>query len=261
MDRGCRVRSMAIINQKGGSGKTTTCVNLSAALGEHGRRVLVIDMDPQASATSWYDIKDPGRGVTDIFISEVPLLELVRATKVMGVAIVPASAWLSGAEKALKWESDALLRFRKSVEALPTRQWDYLIVDCAPTLGILTANALIAVQEVLIPVEAHHMALPGVDRVIASVATLRSHLNPELEITGILPCRVDPRTRHSRNIVRELRSRFGNLVSKVEIRENVRLAEAPSKGQPITLYDSNSHGAQDYRELAKEIIAAENGRV
>ena len=126
---------MAVINQKGGSGKTTTCVNLSAALGERGRRVLVIDMDPQASATSWYNIKDPGRGVTEIFISDQPLLELVRATEVMGVTIVPASAWLSGAEKALRWESDALLCFRRSIEALPTGQWDYLIVDCAPTLG------------------------------------------------------------------------------------------------------------------------------
>lgn len=254
------MRSMAIINQKGGSGKTTTSVNLAAALGEQGRRVLVVDLDPQASATHWYDVEDPGRGISNIFISQTPLLELVRATAVLGVAVVPSSAWLSGAEKSLLWENASLQVFRKSLATLPREQWDYVIVDCPPTLGLLTANALIGAKEVLIPVEAHHMALPGVDRVIASVDTLRTHLNPDLNITIILPCRVDARTRHSREVVRELRSRFGNLVSKVEIRENIRLAEAPARQQPITIYDSHSKGAEDYRQLALEVIANENGR-
>ncbi len=251
------MRSIAILNQKGGSGKTTTAVSLAAALGEFGRRVLVVDMDPQGTATDWFGIKDPGRGITDIFISVKSLLDLVRPTAVMGVTLVPASAWLIGAEKALAWEVGAVQIFSRAMAALPHGQWDYLIVDCPPALGILTANTLIGVKEVLIPVEAHHLALPGVDRVITSVQTLRNHLNPDLQIAGILACRVDSRTRHSRDVVRELRSRFGKLVYKVEIRENVRLAEAPSEGLPITLYDRHSKGAHDYRELAREIMAGE----
>lgn len=244
------MRSIAILNQKGGSGKTTTAVNLAAALGEKGRRVLVVDMAPQGTATSWFGIRDPGLGITDIFINDRPLVELVRPTEVLGVALVPASAWLIGAEKALAWELDTVQIFRKSVASLPRDQWDYLIVDCPPALGILTANALIGVREVLIPVGAHPLALPGVKRVITAVETLRYHLNPDLRITGIVACRVDA-------VERELRSHFGKLVCKVQIRENVRLAEAPVRGQPITLYDSNSPGARDYRALAKEIMAGE----
>ncbi len=252
------MRSIAIINQKGGSGKTTTSVNLAAALGERDRRVLVVDMDPQASATSWFGIRNPGRGITNLIINELRLLDLVRATEVMGVAIVPASAWLAGAEKALEWNGDSLTMFQRSVRSLPRGQWDYLLVDCPPTLGILTANALVGVDEVLIPVEAHHMALPGVDRVLTSVETLKTHLNEGLEVTGILACRVDPRTRHSRAIVEELRSRYGRLVFKTEVRENVRLAEAPAAGLPITMYDFRCTGATDYRGLAAEVIDQED---
>ncbi len=251
------MRSIAIINQKGGSGKTTTSVNLAAALGERDRRVLVVDMDPQASATSWFGIRNPGRGITDLIINDLRLLDLVRATEVMGVAIVPASAWLAGAEKTLEWTGDSLTMFQRNVRSLPQGQWDYLLVDCPPTLGILTANALVGVDEVLIPVEAHHMALPGVDRVLTSVETLKTHLNEGLAVTGILACRVDPRTRHSRAIVEELRSRYGSLVFKTEVRENVRLAEAPAAGLPITLFDVRSKGAMDYRGLAAEVIAQE----
>ncbi len=252
------MRSIAIINQKGGSGKTTTSVNLAAALGECDRRVLVVDMDPQASATNWFGIRNPGRGITDLIINELRLLDLVRATEEMGVAIVPASAWLAGAEKALEWNGTSLTLFQRSLQGLPRGQWDYMLVDCPPTLGILTANALVGVTEVLIPVEAHHMALPGVDRVLTSVETLKKHLNEELEVTGILACRVDHRTRHSREVVEELRSRYGNLVFATEVRENVRLAEAPAAGLPINLYDTRSKGALDYRNLANEVMAQED---
>ena len=252
------MRSIAIINQKGGSGKTTTAVNLAAALGENDRRVLVVDMDPQASATQWFGIRNPGRGITDLIITQLRLLDLVRATEVAGVAIVPASAWLSGAEKTMEWDGASLTMFQRSVQALPRGQWDYMLVDCPPSLGILTANALIGVTEVLIPVEAHHMALPGVDRVMASVETLKKPLNEKLEVTGVLACRVDHRTRHSREVVQELRSRYGNLVFTTEVHENMRLAEAPAAGLPINLYDRLSKGARDYRDLANEIIGQES---
>jgi chromosome partitioning protein len=251
------VRSIAILNQKGGSGKTTTSVSLAAALGEAGQRVLLVDVDPQATATHWLGIKNPGRGITDVFINQRPLVELVRPTKIPGVAMVPASAWLNGAEKAMAWEKGAVKVFKNSMATLPKGQFDYMLVDCPPALGVLVANTLIGVREVLIPVEAHHLALPGVDRVIAAVETLRRHLNPSLRIALIVPCRVDARTRHSSEIVQILRSRFGSLVSKVEIRENVRLAEAPSKGLPITTYDTSSAGAADYRALARELVAKE----
>jgi chromosome partitioning protein len=135
-----------------------------------------------------------------------------------------------------------------------------MLVDCAPSLGILTANALIGVKEVLIPVETHHLALPGVDRVMASVETVRKHLNAGLKVTGILACRVDPRTRHSKNILKQLRERYGSLVYKSEIRENIRLAEAPALSMPITVFDPESTGTQDYDNLAGEIIAAEKVR-
>lgn len=251
------MRTIAILNQKGGSGKTTTAVNLASTLGEKDRRVLVIDLDPQASATDWFGIEHPGRGITEIFVNQLPLLDLVRATDVLGVAIIPASAWLHGAEKVLRWDPPSLQIFKKTIQALPPNQWDYTIIDCPPTLGLLTANALVGADEVLIPVEAHQMALPGVSRVIASVETLRRNLNSKLRVLMIVPCRVDPRTRHSRQVVDELRSRYGKLVSTVEIRENIKLAEAPAFGMPITLYDKRGQGSKDYRALADEIIATE----
>ena len=254
------MRSIAIINQKGGSGKTTTSVNLAATLAARDRRVLVVDMDPQASATNWFGIASPGRGVTDIIINNLALLDLVQITAIPGVALVPASAWLLGAEKGLSWNSDSLLLFQRSISDLQQGHWDYMLVDCAPSLGILTANALIGVKEVLIPVETHHLALPGVDRVMASVETVRKHLNAGLEVTGILPCRVDPRTRHSKKIVEQLRERYGSLVYKSEIRENIRLAEAPVLSMPITIFDPESTGTHDYGNLADEIIAAEMAR-
>ncbi|MCH7575932.1 MAG: ParA family protein [Candidatus Marinimicrobia bacterium] len=251
------MRSIAILNQKGGSGKTTTSVNLASTLGEKGRRVLVVDMDPQASATDWFGIDKPGRGITDIFVDDVSLLNLVRATDVLGVAIIPASAWLLGAEKVLRWDPPSLQVFKKAKRFLPSNQWDYMLIDCPPALNLLTANALVGADYVLIPVEAHRMALPGVERVIASVETLRRNLNSKLSVLMIVPCRVDSRTRHSRDVVDELRSRYGKLVSTAEIRENIKLAEAPAHSMPITIFDGRGKGAIDYRALADEIIATE----
>jgi chromosome partitioning protein len=249
------VRSIAILNQKGGAGKTTTIVNLAAALGETGQRVLVVDMDPQGTATRWFGVGNPGRGIADIFINERPLVALVRPTRVLGVAVVPASSWLNNAEKAMAWEPGAVQIFRHSKDSLPPGQWDFMLVDCPPALNILVANALLGVKEVLIPVEAHYLALAGVNRIVAAVEIFGDYLNPELRIAGILACRVNARIRHSGEVVQELRGRYGMLVCKVEIRESVRLAEAPAYFQPITTYDSNSPGAQDYRALAAEVLA------
>ncbi|MEW6387032.1 MAG: ParA family protein [Thermodesulfobacteriota bacterium] len=254
------MRTLAIANQKGGSGKTTTSVNLAAALGEKKRRVLLVDLDPQHSATAWLGIRDAGKGVLAVLVDKVNLADLVHETGAPGVDLIPSSAWLVGVEKFLAGELGAETILRRALENLPPGRWDYVIIDCPPTLGILTVNALAAVRELLVPVEAHVMALSGLAQLLQTVEVVKDRLNPELKVTGILACRVDARTRHSREVVEELRERSGSLVYRTVIRENIRLAECPSFGQPITQYDRKSAGAADYRALAGEIIKQEGSR-
>jgi chromosome partitioning protein len=251
------VRTMALANQKGGSAKTTTAVNLAAALGEQGRRVLVVDLDPQASATSWLGLRDSGKGVFTVFTENGNLTDIVCHTSAEQVELVPSSTWLVGVEKALAAEGGAETILRRHLTRLPTDRWDYVLVDTPPTLGILTINALAAVREVLIPVETHVLALHGLAQLLQTVAVIKERLNPGLEVSGILACRVSARTRHALEVVEQLRSRFGNLVYHTVIRENVRLAECPSFEQPITRYDPRSHGTEDYRALAGEVIRQE----
>jgi len=246
------MRTIACVNQKGGSGKTTTSVNLAAALGENGARVLLIDLDPQASATNWLGITDAGRGLFDAFTDRNALEPLVQSTNAPCVEIIPASPWLVGVEKALAAEVGAETVLRGKLDAMPPR-WDYVLIDCAPTLGILTVSALAAAREILVPVEAHVMALSGLAQLLQTVSVVRERLNPELELAGILACRVDARTRHALEIVEQLRERFGGAVYQTIIRENIRLAECPSFGIPITQYDTRSAGAYDYRQLAEEV--------
>jgi chromosome partitioning protein len=251
------MRTFAIANQKGGSGKTTTSVNLAAALGEKGRRVLVIDLDPQHSTTAWFGVTNAGKGVLGIFAENGNMLDLVQPAGVDGVDLVPSSSWLVGAEKMLAGEVGAETILRRNLERLPQDRWDYVLIDCPPTLGVLTVNALVAVTELLVPVEAHVMALSGLAQLLQTVEVVRERLNPNLKISGILACRVDFRTRHAREVVEQLRQRSGSLVYHTVIRENVRLAECPSFGQAITRYDGKSAGAADYRGLADEIISQE----
>ena len=248
------VRTLAIANQKGGSAKTTTAVNLAATLGERGCRVLLLDLDPQASASHWYGITNAGRGLLDVLVGHGTLEALVQPTGAAGVDVVPASTWLVGVEKALAGEIGAETLLRRHLETLPTDRWAYVVVDCPPTLGLLTVNALAAVQTVLVPVEAHVMALQGLAQFLQTVDVVQARLNPALTIAGILACRVHARTRHAQEVVEELRHRFGDLVYQVVIRDNVRLAECPSFGCPITHYAPRSPGAEDYRALATEIL-------
>jgi chromosome partitioning protein len=175
------------------------------------------------------------------------------------VEVIPSSTWLVGVEKILASEVGAETVLKRSLQGLPPKSWDYVLMDCPPTLGILTVSALAAVQELLVPVEAHVMALSGLAQLLRTVEVVKERLNPDLRISGILACRVDARTRHAREVVEQLRERSGALVYKTIIRENIRLAEAPSFGQPITRYDSRSTGAADYRALAQEIMAQEKG--
>ena len=249
------MRILAITNQKGGSGKTTTAVNLAAALGEKGRRVLLVDLDPQASATAWLGVKDAGRGIYDVFTNNKSIESITLNTSNTGVDVAPASAWLVGVEKALAGEVGTETLLKRAIGKL--KNYGYVILDCPPSLGLLTINALTAARELLIPVEAHVLALAGLAQLLETMEKVKERLNPTLAIAGILACRVDHRTRHAQDIEEQLRKRFSRQVYAATIRENVRLAEAPSFGQAILQYDSSSSGAADYRALATLVIKQE----
>ena len=247
------MRTLAVTNQKGGSGKTTTAVNLAAALGERGLRVLLVDLDPQASASAWLGVKDGGRSLLDVLTSNAHLSDVVHQTATQGVDLVPASAWLASAERALAGEPGAELVFRQALRRLP-RRWDYVLVDCPPALGLLTVSALAAVDEVLVPVELSPMALAGVARLVETVDLIRDRLHPELELAHLLACRVDARTNLARDIIQALRTGFGAKVLDAVVRESVRIREAWGYGQPITVYDPAGAGAEDYRAVAAELV-------
>jgi chromosome partitioning protein len=253
------VRTIAIVNQKGGSCKTTTAVNLAATLAENQKRVLLLDLDPQYSTTTWFAPPHPGRGIFELFADpeKVNLQDLVVSTAVSGVSLVPSSAWLVGAEKALSHEPGNETLLREKVHELGNDRFDYLLIDCPPNLTVLSVNALTAVKEVLVPVECHVMGLQGLAQLLQTVELVKKRLNRDLFITGILACRVDQRTKHGMEVVEKLRSRFPDVTYKTIIRENVRLAECPSMGEPITAYAPGSPGAEDYRELAREVICQE----
>jgi chromosome partitioning protein len=251
------MRTIAIVNQKGGSGKTTTAVNLAATLAEARKKVLLIDLDPQGSASMWYGFKDRGKGFYEVFVDENKLENVIEKTEIDNLHIVASSPLLAGVEKALASEvaSEGILKDR--LAKLPSRPWDYVLIDCPPTLGILSLNALTMSGEVLVPVEAHVMALHGLVQLLRTIGVVKQRLNPNLEIAGILPCRVDFRTKHSQEILDQLKNRFDAKVYNSVIRENIRLAEAPLHLKPINKFDTNSNGAQDYRKLAKELISQE----
>jgi chromosome partitioning protein len=257
---GSGMRAIAIVNQKGGVGKTTTTVNLAAALADAGRKVLVIDLDPQHSASTWYKAIRQGRGAFDLFNDpQADLPGLVMNTAVDGVSIIPSSPLMYNVERALAGEPGAEHTLKVRLKSLPAGRFDYLLIDCPPSLGLLTVNALTAVDEVFVPVEAHVLGLHGLDKLVQTVNIVKERLNPSLAITGIVACRVKAQTRHAQEVIGDIRSRFPKVFFDAMIRENVRLTECPSQGVPITAYAPTSHGAEDYRKLAHEVIAQEKG--
>jgi chromosome partitioning protein len=213
-----------------------------------------VDLDPQASASGWLGVPDGGKGLLEVFTNDTNLSDLVRDTEVAGVGLIPSSAWLMGVDKAMASEPGAETIFRKALEKLAEGRWDLALIDCPPSFGFLAVSALVAAQEVLVPVEASSMALSGLANLVRTVDRVRERLNPRLTLAHVLPCRVDARSNLAKDVLEKLRSFFGGKVFRAVIRETVRLREAPSHGKPVTLYAPKSTGAEDYRSVASELL-------
>jgi chromosome partitioning protein len=255
-------RTIAVLNQKGGCAKTTTTVNLAEALAACGRTVLVLDLDPQASASAWLGCSPEGAALLQsLTLDDGPsFAELVEPSVLAGVEVIPASPRLVQAERQLVSTLGGELQLSRRLEALieqfPVR-WNYILIDCPPALGLLTANALAAGPEILVPVEASTMALAGLGVLLQTIARARAAYRIELPLAGILACRIDGRTRISREILSHLRDRFAGSVFATSIRESVRLREAWSHSRPIAIFSPGSTGAVDYAALAREVVSQE----
>ncbi len=242
--------NVAIVNQKGGSAKTTTAVCLAAALVERGRKVLLVDLDPQGSASAWCGVKVSGREFLEALLDRTDLGPLVQPSPTR-IDLIPCGLSFAGLERVVAGEPGAETLLREAVSGM-SELWDYVLYDCPPSLNVASINALVAADVALVPVEAHVLSLEPLARLLDTVERVRQRLNARLRVSGIVACRVDNRTNHGPEVLKLLREKFGSNVYNVSIRENIRLAEAPGFKQPITQYDPHGRGADDYRQLAAE---------
>lgn len=251
-----QTKIIAIINQKGGVGKSTTAINLGAALGEMGKQVLLVDLDPQGNCSSGLGVEKSliQQCIYDVLLNDVPLEEVIIPDIAEGLDIAPATINLAGAEVELVSEMARENRLKDAVGSMRGK-YDFILIDCPPSLGLLTVNALVAADKLLIPIQCEFYALEGVTKLLESMKRVKSRLNPTLDIYGILLTMYDSRTTLSKQVVDEVREYFGRLVFATPITRTVKLSEAPSFGQPITQYDPKGRGALSYIELAKEVIA------
>ncbi|HET9070286.1 MAG TPA: AAA family ATPase [Acidimicrobiales bacterium] len=247
-------RRLAVANQKGGVGKTTTAVNLGAALAELGYRVLVVDLDPQGNATTGLGINARAleSSIYDVILHDVPLEDVVEPTTLRNLFVVPATIDLAGAEIELVPLFSRELRLRRALETVEG-DYDYTLIDCPPSLGLLTVNGLAAASEVLVPIQCEYYALEGLGQLLRNVNLVQANLNADLDVSTIVLTMYDARTRLAEQVADEVRQHFGSRVCRNIVPRTVRLSEAPSFGQPIIVFDPSSRGAIAYRELAKEV--------
>lgn len=248
-------RIIAIANQKGGVGKTTTSVNLSACLAYLGKKVLLVDIDPQGNASSGVGVNkgEVQQCIYDVLIDDINVKETIQETKVENLHIVPATISLAGAEIELVSTISREVRLKRALQEVQGL-YDYIIIDCPPSLGLLTINSLTASDAIIIPVQCEFYALEGLSQLLSTIRLVQKHLNKNLAIDGVLLTMFDARTNLGIQVIEEVKKYFQDKVYKTIIPRNVRLSEAPSHGEPIIIYDPKSRGAEVYLELAKEVI-------
>jgi chromosome partitioning protein len=248
-------RILAVVNQKGGVGKTTTAINLASSLALAGKRVLLVDCDPQGNATSrvGVDKTSVGRCVYNMLIEDTPAEQILVPTQVPGLDLLPATIDLAGAEIELVAALSRESKMKYQLGEIKDR-YDYLLIDSPPSLGLLTLNSLTASEGVLVPIQCEYYALEGISQLLNTIQLVRRNLNKTLEIFGVILTMYDPRTNLAQQVVAEVREYFKEIAFKTIVPRNIRLGEAPSHGLPISLYDPRSKGAEAYEELAREVI-------
>jgi len=256
-------RIIAVANQKGGVGKTTTAINLAAALVEVGERVLVVDLDPQGNASTGLgiDLADRANSAYELLVEDAPLADVIQDTNIEGLGIIPATVDLSSADIQLisNEKRSFLLHDALRQTAMDDFSWDFILIDCPPSLSLLTVNAMVAAHSVLVPLQSEFFALEGLSQLMLTIREVRQTANPSLRIEGVVLTMYDRRNNLSQQVEQDARDNLGDLVFQTLIPRNVRVSEAPSYAMPVLSYDPTSQGARAYRALAQELIAKTNG--